>query len=87
MAECKTCKHKGTLTHICDECACDYSMYEKKVTTNADKIRSMDDAELADFLYGIDFYDDDGEYIIKIGGITIDDRKEDILDWLQSEAE
>lgn len=50
MADCKTCKHKGTNTHYCDECSSDYDMYERKIVTNADRIRAMDDEELAEFI-------------------------------------
>ena len=87
MADCKTCKHKGTSTHICDECTTDYGNYEKKIVTNADKIRSMTDAELADFLYFIEAYCEDGEYNKYIEEVTLSDNMHDILDWLQSEAE
>ena len=50
MADCKTCEHKGTNTHYCDECSSDYDMYERKIVTNADRIRAMSDKELAEFL-------------------------------------
>lgn len=55
--------------------------------TNADRIRSMTDEELAEFLHAIDFYNDYWESSIKLGGVYIDDSKLDILEWLQSEAE
>ena len=54
--------------------------------TNADKIRSMSDEELAEFLYGLDHYWDDGQYILIIEDTNLNDGKEDILDWLQSEV-
>ena len=49
MKECVKCKHKGELSHVCDECL-DGEMFEKKAMTNADRIRSMTDEELAEFL-------------------------------------
>lgn len=87
MGDCKTCKHKGTNTHVCDECTSDYGMYEKKIITNADRIRSMSDSELAEWLATIDHYWDDGESIVNFGGVRMHDSKEDILDWLKEEVE
>lgn len=46
MSKCFKCKHKGELSHVCDECI-DGEMYEKTVITNGDRIRSMTDEELA----------------------------------------
>lgn len=59
---------------------------EKKLT-NADRIRSMTDEELAEFLGGIDHTIDDCEFIVKIGDEWLHDSTADILDWLQSEVE
>lgn len=56
----------------------------KKPKTNADRIRAMSDEELAEFINGIDRYDD---YAILINGDTVIDMTSCILDWLQSEAE
>ena len=55
-------------------------------TTNADRIRSMSDEELAEFLGGIDHTIDDCEFIVKIGDEWLHDSTADILDWLQSEV-
>ena len=52
MAKCKNCKHRGGLNHVYDECI-NHEMFEKKVVTNADRIRSMTDEELAKFLEAI----------------------------------
>lgn len=65
---------------------------ELGIQTNADKIRSMSDEELAEFLEGINKgYDISyGDYISMNEGIFISDRKDlskEILKWLQSEAE
>lgn len=56
------------------------------VLTNADRIRAMDDKELAEFLCGV--YDDDdcrGKHIcgVVIPAYTVDD----ILEWLQREED
>ena len=55
-------------------------------TTNANRIRSMTDEELAEFLGGIDHAIDDCEFIVKIGDEWLHDSTADILDWLQSEV-
>jgi hypothetical protein len=89
MADCKTCANYTDFNEVdngCYMCCKGLENNYQPIQTNADKIRSMTDAELADFLYGIDFYDDDGESIIKLGGVTIDDSKEDILGWLQEKV-
>lgn len=81
---------------ICDLCkeyqsgiACTYcddgSEFNKM--SNADKIRAMNDLELAEFLYGTDHYVDDSECIVCFSETRLHDRKEDILQWLKSEAE
>lgn len=49
MRECFRCKHKGELSHVCDECL-DGEMFEKKVITNADRVRNMTIEELAEIL-------------------------------------
>lgn len=85
MPECKTCKHKGINTHICDECASYYSMYEKKIVTNADRIRSMTDEELAEFFASKSPCDYYCNYRKKCCSEI--SCKQGILEWLQSEAE
>ena len=60
---------------------------EYKPKTQADKIRAMNDEELAEFLYGLDHYWDDEQCILIINDNHLNDYKDDILDWLQSEAE
>ena len=59
----------------------------ESVKTNADYIRNMTDDELAELLYGIGEFWDDGEGKKFINGVTLHDGKDDILQWLQSEAE
>lgn len=69
----------------CDKCGYVKQQCEcEKPKTNADKIRNMDDAELAEFINGIDRYDD---YAILINGDTVIDMTSCILEWLQTEAE
>lgn len=78
MADCKTCKHKGTNTHYCDECSSDYDMYERKIVTNAMRIRAMSDEELAQHFSELLRTAQEYEYCV--------DAKE-WLKWLQEEAE
>lgn len=92
MADCKTCEHKGTNTHYCDECSSDYDMYERKIVTNADRIRAMSDEELAkERIDRIDIYtnSDLKEFIGDFAGIVNSDEEaiQKELEWLQSEAE
>lgn len=60
---------------------------KNKLTTNADRIRAMSDEELAEWLYTIDHYWDDGESMVNFGGVRMQDSKEDILDWLKEEVD
>ena len=64
---------------------------ENKSKTQADKIRSMSDEELADMLHNIGSYVENGEPLIDIyigeDKSTVYDSFGFILDWLQSEAE
>ena len=85
MADCESCKNYNRPT-ICATCESG-SDFKKIVQTNADRIRSMSDSELAEWLATIDHYWDDGESIVNFGGVRMHDSKEDILDWLQEEVE
>lgn len=99
MAICEKCKSSmviiksNTGAKCCMNCGwCSDDNSYKKIQTNADKIRSMSDEELAEFLEGINKgYDISyGDYISMNEGIFISDRKDlskEILKWLQSEAE
>ena len=82
-----TCGRTYINTSNCRQCTCGN---EKQ--TNADKIRSMNDEELAEFLRKIDKGYDSvcGNYAYLQKGVVIcgrDDFGEQILKWLQSEAE
>lgn len=56
-------------------------------TTNADRIRSMTDEELAEFLYDTNHYFENDKYLVRFGGEIVQDEEISILDWLQSEVE
>lgn len=59
---------------------------ENKVVTNADRIRSMTDEELAEFLCGV--YDEDEDYAKFINGYYIPCYEQHrIKEWLQQPAE
>ena len=76
MTKCKNCKHRGGLNHVCDECI-NHEMFEKKVVTNADRIRNMTDEELADFIEMKQFF------ALANNGT---DGEEYTLAWLKSEV-
>lgn len=85
MSYCGECYYSGKKLKPCMNC---YEGSEAKTEyTNADRIRSMTDEELAEFLGGIDHTIDDCEFIVKIGDEWLHDSTADILDWLQSEVE
>ena len=62
------------------QCQCEKPM------TNADRIRNMTDEELLDFLCEIDTYRVDGGQILWIDGHRMEDTRENISIWLQSEV-
>ena len=59
----------------------------KRKQTNADRIRSMTDEELAEFLYDTNHYFENDKYLVRFGGEIVQDEEINILDWLQSEVE
>lgn len=69
---------------ICNSCM-NYHFY--RPMTNAQKIRSMTDEELAEFLYDTNHYFENNEYLVRFGGEIVQDEEISILDWLQSEVE
>ena len=93
--QCEHCKYiEDCENRDCSLCIWDKSIEivnklaeEYKPKTQADKIRAMNDEELAEFLYGLDHYWDDEQCILRINDNHLNDYKDDILDWLQSEAE
>ena len=56
-------------------------------TTNADRIRSMTDEELVEFLYDTNHYFENNEYLVRFGSEIVQDEEINILDWLKSEVE
>lgn len=71
---CHTCKKDAEKCNVWHNCGSDCPNFEAKVTTNADRIRSMSDEELAEFLAETELHGSQGKY-------------EDYLKLLQSEAE
>ena len=61
--------------------------FEKAKQTNADRIRSMTDEELAEFFLNTNHYYEDGQYFVRFGTVTISDETEDILYWLKEDSE
>ena len=84
---CYTCQKDTDKCGVWHNCGSDCPEHEGGIKTNADRIRSMTDEELADFLYCIEAYCEDGEYKKYIEEVTLSDNMHDILQWLQSEAE
>ena len=90
MAEfesCEKCKYnsKAETEYPCNRCV--HNATDKfESITNADKIRSMNDEELAEFLNTI-FIKGQIEAINKKYTDNVFNRKDDSLKWLQSEAE
>lgn len=97
MSYCEKCKSTNVIEaengNYCCNCGWDSTKKEYvKKQTNADRIRSMDDKELAGFLRGIDnghditygdyFHTKDGDFIF-----SRDDINAKMIQWLQSEAE
>ena len=95
IKECDNCKHVMTDTESFPCNRCKRNAVDKwepmPKTTNADKIRSMTDEELADMLHNIGSYVENGNPLIDIyignNKTTVDDSFGFILEWLQSEAE
>ena len=93
MLRCEKCKHMEVSgeKYPCSECdSIVNDLFESKKQTNADRIRSMSDEELAEFLPIVsDFMckptDKCMENIFNHG--ECEKRKECALKWLQSEVE
>ena len=98
MKLCKDCKNQGSKS-ICQYYGsgsnyaerCKYFGEVKQ--TNADRIRSMSDEELAEWLHNISQFESDGEEpMISIYNLNtqkdevIHDSYGDLLNWLQSEV-
>lgn len=99
MNTCETCRYymASPLQEPCDSCHWDGVIGQDptnwKAPTNADRIRTMSDEELADFLGGIFTIETDiwGNYDPRLV-VTQDPRveirdKEGMVDWLKSPVE
>lgn len=85
MSYCGECYYSGKKLKPCMNC---YEGSEAKTEyTNADRIRSMTDEELAEFLYDTNHYFENNEYLVRFGSEIVQDEEISILDWLQSEVE
>lgn len=99
---CDTCVHFPPSTFGGKPCSfCDplnpemtaYARREEPIQTNADRIRSMTDDELAEFIGGIftiecDIWGDYDPRLVVTQQPRVETRsKEDIMNWLQSPAE
>lgn len=94
MADCRTCKRtdvkccntcysKQETCEVLHFCGVDCGAYQPRYTTNADRIRSMTDEELAEFIGGLGAcISNDDEYCYKFKNCN-DCR----LAWLKSEVE
>lgn len=89
MAKCKypdeICSNMTILHGIayCNSVPCSLKS-ELPKQTNADRIRSMSDKELAELIYTIDI--SDYSRAIYIGDSNPCDSEEDVLEWLESEV-
>lgn len=98
MAKCKNCKHLSTMQNykkesykwcsLIDDCPqediernCDFYV----PMTNADRIRSMTDEELLDFICSIETYDEGSTKTIE-GGVAMCSVTE-VEQWLKAESE
>lgn len=98
MAKCKNCKHLCTIHDYKKEffkwCSliddCPHEDIERDCEhyspmTNADRIRSMTDEELADFLVTVETYDEGSAKTIE-GGVAMCSVTE-VEQWLKAESE
>jgi hypothetical protein len=88
MASCETCKYQSKTEHEEPCKGCTHNATDNyEPMTNADRIRSMSDEELAEFLLSDDYYIDctnckepENEY-----GTCIGRCENELLRWLKSE--
>lgn len=87
MLRCEKCKHMDVSgkKYPCSECdSVVNDLFEAKKTTNADRIRSMSEEELLDFICSIETYDDGSVKTIEGGSALC--SVSDVKEWLQSEV-
>ena len=82
MADCESCKNwdKPVICYACEGC----SYFEEIIITNADRIRSMTDGELAEFLDAT--VHSSGENLFSCNDWECIECNKCYLKWLQSEA-
>ena len=85
MLRCEKCRHRDVSAdkYPCSECDFNVNdLFEPKKQTNADRIRSMSDEELAEFLCKVksDYQWLDHEF-------PSEEESEEWVEWLQSEVE
>ena len=89
---CSRCKfqNKSNREYPCLDCINNRASDNFKPMTNADRIRNMSDADLADMLHNIGSYVEDGEPLIDIfvgeEKTTMSDDFGSIIEWLQAEV-
>ena len=89
MLRCEKCKHYNCEADKYPCAVCDSNvndLFEEKKPTNADRIRTMNDKELAEFFSILDHSYLHGECFICFGVDYISDNEQKILEWLQSEV-
>ena len=85
---CTTCKKDADKCGVLHHCGSDCPKHESRIITNADRIRSMTDAELAEFINTVsnDSIDTITAYGTK-SHTEVWENKESTMQWLQAEAE
>lgn len=85
---CNTCARNASVCEVWHTCGEDCLCYKNKTMTNGDRIRSMTDEELTEFLFSDDYYIDcttckepENEY-----GTCIGKCENELLRWLKSEV-
>lgn len=82
---CNTCKKDANKCDVWHNCGSDCSGHDEKVKTNADRIRSMTDEELAEFISK--YFSCEYECAVRDKCGSDWDCKRATIDWLQSEVE
>lgn len=80
---CHTCKKNAEKCNVWHNCGSDCPKHEAKVITNADRIRSMSDEELAEFLLHFQYCTICDE---QLEMYCTEECTKNIVAWLQSEA-
>lgn len=88
---CKLCKYENCSMESKECLGCKHNSVDKYTRmTNADRIRSMSDEELADYIFGVSVHEkpcvlcsDDCDFC----ELTDEECKNRTLEWLQSEVE